>query len=799
MSIDPSPSRQTVDTSLYRAVLVFTGLNLVVTLTDLPSEIGMYPVPLGQLALALLVGLYVTCVWQARRPMRSWSAFRALVLACWLLGVLHAVLATVAPTDRQGSAYPPFLHVMGATVTGAAAGFGVPAGVALQLSYCLCQYVVRSGTMPPERLLLETTLLLVSQLTSTAFVALVRRAEGEVTRAAGGVLAAQTEQARRAAGSAERVRWDGLIHDRVLAALRVAAEPRPPGADVAEMARSAVAEFSTRPAVDPRDPPCAGVPASTSLDPATVLREAASRAALTASVDVRVAPPACGESLSGDLSPPDAEAWHSAWVAAIDAGREAIANVARHAGVREVSVSGHFSMTRVMLLVRDQGRGFDAAGVHRRTGMTVSMTGRMASVGGQVHVSSEVGAGTSVRLTWHASGPEPRAPLDWPPRTFVPVVVLGLGIMLLNVCLGFVAPPPLRSTLLMQVGAVLICAFSVIIVCAPTAATAVGWLVPAACTLPAVLTWNNVATADTFWSDWHLGALMPITGAVGFRWGTTRAVAAAWFMLLGTMAMDAAAGRPWWGSALGPFPVLLGVAIVGGLSRTGLARGSAAIDESLAHRAALARSRAFTDARDAEIERRRTALQARVLPMLRLVASGARLEPERRRECLLLEAGVRDRLVAPELVDGSVEDVAYQARRQGATVVLASGAAAESDAPAALASAVAQCEAARRVLETVLRAAHPGLLIRGTSGPRPSIVVLGPWDAEARDRVRSMVPTLCSRPVDVLIDEDAAVFRLGPVEGPSRKADGRERPCRRPTLAARRRARACLTKGGSRR
>ena len=86
--------------------------------------------------------------------------------------------------------------------------------------------------------------------------------------------------------------------------------------------------------------------------------------------------------------------------AVVGAIREALANAAKHAGVRRVSVFAEVTDTELLALVRDRGRGFDPAahaGPDRR-GIADSIVGRMAKRGGTATIRSAPGEGTEVEL-----------------------------------------------------------------------------------------------------------------------------------------------------------------------------------------------------------------------------------------------------------------------------------------------------------------------------------------------------------------------------------------------------------------
>ena len=76
---------------------------------------------------------------------------------------------------------------------------------------------------------------------------------------------------------------------------------------------------------------------------------------------------------------------------------EAVINAARHSGVRLVAVSLQRAGTRVQMLVRDKGSGFDPATATTGFGL-MSMRERSQSVGAVLVVSSEPGHGSQVEL-----------------------------------------------------------------------------------------------------------------------------------------------------------------------------------------------------------------------------------------------------------------------------------------------------------------------------------------------------------------------------------------------------------------
>ncbi len=108
--------------------------------------------------------------------------------------------------------------------------------------------------------------------------------------------------------------------------------------------------------------------------------------------------------------------------AIVHATREALANVAAHAGTGEAWVTialgcgipgaGIPGPGTLDVTVRDEGAGFDPARVDpARLGLRRSITERVADRGGRVSVRSAPGQGTLVSMRWPGVIPAPEAGL----------------------------------------------------------------------------------------------------------------------------------------------------------------------------------------------------------------------------------------------------------------------------------------------------------------------------------------------------------------------------------------------------
>jgi signal transduction histidine kinase len=79
-------------------------------------------------------------------------------------------------------------------------------------------------------------------------------------------------------------------------------------------------------------------------------------------------------------------------------GREALANVHKHAGASAAHVRVQAQQHQLVLEVRDNGRGFDPAAAHPGHFGLDSMRSRAAEIDGRLTIASETGSGTVVRV-----------------------------------------------------------------------------------------------------------------------------------------------------------------------------------------------------------------------------------------------------------------------------------------------------------------------------------------------------------------------------------------------------------------
>lgn len=76
--------------------------------------------------------------------------------------------------------------------------------------------------------------------------------------------------------------------------------------------------------------------------------------------------------------------------------QEALTNIAKHAGARRASVVLHLYRGQVILVVEDDGRGFDAEHVESGRIGLLGMRERIAQLQGTLDIESAPGAGTTL-------------------------------------------------------------------------------------------------------------------------------------------------------------------------------------------------------------------------------------------------------------------------------------------------------------------------------------------------------------------------------------------------------------------
>ncbi|MEZ0164608.1 ATP-binding protein [Kineococcus sp. LSe6-4] len=320
-------------------------------------------------------------------------------VSAWVLVVLGDVALATYPLVVHGPEddVPWVLSLSPVTVgAGAVAVSSVTGALALAAVHLALRAALQlSGvwTVPPDVGALEATGLVVIAVAAAVAVLAVRGSARQLD-------AARAAAARAAAGAAaaeaveqENSRWDGIVHDDVLASLSLAAHARD---DTDRLhARQAAGRALTSVVHEPDGGTGPGRPVPVA-DAVHRLGEAV--AAELPAADLRPDP-----DRSRALVP--AEALEALRAATVEACRNARRHGAREGvapGVRvrvRVRSPGPDGPGRLSVEVRDDGAGFDPRRASPRLGLDVSVRRRAAVVGGRALVRSAPGVGTVVLLS----------------------------------------------------------------------------------------------------------------------------------------------------------------------------------------------------------------------------------------------------------------------------------------------------------------------------------------------------------------------------------------------------------------
>lgn len=504
----------------------------------------------------------------------------------------------------------------------------------------------------------EASLFVLTALLCAAGVRALHRAATWVRTASESSWSAHEGLVRDSARAQAKRRWDGLVHDKVLGALRLAGRP---DGRVDEAARTLAGQAAQ--ALRTLDP-LAARPFRTSL------HEHARGLGLDLDLDVT------GECLD-----------ESVGAAFLGATAEALTNIHRHAPGRGARIHGHLGAAecRITICEVESGRtaktltptslalppppiGAAATGV----GLQVSVVERMADVGGSAVVHPDERGALVVELQWCPADPAEDAPVTWwRERDFHIILWLGLGCLITHVLIGLTFLDVVRSREWQLAG---ILVFGLLVAVDVRAATD-GWTWRAAVIglvlLPAAFLLNLDDAPVSDWRYWFVGVMDLPFAVMSFRSRPWAGVAAAVGQLAAMLAASAARGNPRLWAVTGGWGVVVASALLGMMMRLAMDRTTASVNSTAAETGATRLEAVRAQEREAESRRRLGRLEDSVLPMLDHIASGAPLTDEDRAECRLLEAEARDQLVAAPLLAPPLVTAIAQARARGATVVLA--------------------------------------------------------------------------------------------------------------------------------
>lgn len=671
-----SPVVQDLAAMIARMVAGYSVFGLLVGVPEL----------LGQASELRTSWLLLVCVGQAvvvigmlvqaarRRPLRTWAGvFAALTLV--------AVLTFPAAAGRALVGPQPFLWwqlglaVVCAAVWGgvrAGVGYGLvlaagwtvirltPAGGATGLTIAMCEGVfgVAAG--------------LVFAVVARGMLDSARRADAQAAE----VSAVELQQAIDKALGDERARLDQLIHDDVMTTLTAAAQ----STDVATGRATALLARETVAVLDAlhTSPPGGSVSVSVlaSLAEQTV-RRVSPDVGWTDQVDPRAAwqpvPSPVAESMLAAL-------------------REAVRNAVHHAHARRIEVvlqaEVHAGELSVVTRVVDDGRGFDLPTVPvDRLGVRVSMLEASRKAGIRPLLRTAPEGGTEFVLGWSgptaepervvpaptsaSASPESRLPVDFPAGQFVAATWVAVAV---SVGVGLATFGSLESPVSVLVGMLVVLVSTALVLSGPRSLTLPGPVAAAVVALQAGLAVLMVVAIPRYDQPdilhWHTFPVELVMVVLVIRRRPGWAVAA-------LVVFEAGAAWSCLRAGLGGAALLRGgggqvVFVVMAVLVTRVLR-------TISRRQAALR-RQEDDALDASV-RRHVALVQRALwvsdlrtqarsILARLSEATGPVPAELREEALVLEATLRESLVARNVMSDELATLTEGARRRGVAVRL---------------------------------------------------------------------------------------------------------------------------------
>lgn len=633
-----------VDRSLYAATALALIHVTVQTFRDSTAQAEHYPAWLLGGTRTLLI---VLALWVVISTIRGVSgvirltSLQGLVVTAIAVGGLS--VATASGLEAQPG-MPWQLHLFVISSCVAVLAFGMPIGMAVVVLIWVEFFILKSprGVVQAAS---ESAALLAGGIFCGALIYVVRHGAELVEQAD-----RDNERVREAATLVQHRQdanewWNRFIHDTVLAALLLAGRSRADdsrsSAAAADMARDAIDALHGR-----RDKSSSGTPDA-------LLRSHARSLGLEVAGSVR------------DLGMPPLVRGEI-----VGAAKEAIMNVARHAGTSQVIIDGDLSADSANLWVSDEGRGFDPARATDRLGVRDSLEQRMVVLGGKARVESAPGAGTSVHISWHRA-PREGPKISWPQE---PYAALGIPLFLycaLHAVAGLLFGRSTNNPVTIG-GAVLL----VMVVTGVIDKRIPDRLItPVVGLLPlvvAVLTLMIEPMRVPDFRTWYIGACVPIfiglvlRGRRRFAFGVSVASMLS-FMVVGELAGTVSLALAVNVSAQQPLLTLGAIAISLTLDRS--AEHIVRLNrDTVAAKAALGVVRA----RESERRSRLDELASDVEPLLQRLASGTSTSDGDRVAYREVEAHVRDGLTGRALLSGVVRGAVAQARDRGATAVLTS-------------------------------------------------------------------------------------------------------------------------------
>lgn len=481
--------------------------------------------------------------------------------------------------------------------------------------------------------------------------------------------AAAVEEATAAALRDAQEELQGILHDRVVSALRTISLAGVTALEARTAARDAADAIGLVPS------PGEG---TTPVDLASRVRDA-----ITASGVVVPTRELDDVSVPSDVAE-----------ATVGALAEALRNISRHARAKRVRVALRIDGTGFTLVTSDDGVGFRTSTVSVAShGLPHSVIRRMAGVGGRADVTSAPGRGTTIRLLWQ---PLPTAPTAGEPTRAEriaaalldvrrPLAAVVVPYLAMTGVLAIVFTMNSRVTGSLAVWFAGLAILTLVLLERANRGLA-GWLVAAtfgyglAGTAAAVLVLPHGSLED--YSSWPLGATTSLLALIAVVRPVTEAAAAllAHQAVIVVAVLTSHLGEGSWPDRIAGVtpaalstvtPVVLGMI----LSQSVLHLGDA-VTRANNQRAVAATASSARRARTALHERRQAELSEEILPFLRAVADGTvdHADPSTRRRARAMEHAARDELHLPGVLSREAREALHDARAAGCTVRILNGA-----------------------------------------------------------------------------------------------------------------------------
>ncbi len=576
--------------------------------------------------------------------------------ACVLVGLLAGAVQVIGDWRLPGvGTVPPLLQAMGPVF--GIAGFALSPRIAAVLGLCSgLVYVVSDSRVIGSPLVLGAGIVVTgSGLVAAGAIDLLHRAAAKVEDAVNVQWAAREAAGRATARAEGKEWWDGLIHDKVLGALRLASRARD-DADrraAAELANEALAisDGST------------GRAGTTHRSLHARLDAACARLGLVMTWQVR--------DDYGDL-PPEVD------LAVVGAAEEALTNAARHSGGREVTVSGSIGSS-VALDIVDHGIGFDVRAPRPgRIGIDQGIKARLARIGGSASVLSDPRGGTTVRLRAPVdatvSTEEASVPVElWKHRDFLAIFVLGCVMTSVFCVIGATQHEAVVSPWVLGVIVGAVPALGLLGSFAPAGRRDVAALLAVGVASVVLVGTGNLRDPyNGNWGFWFVGGLNAtetlIVGRFSAFWGAIAVAGAGGGIALGQLHRGGAVD-------LGLIVVILPQMLAFGCAAWGIRRALDLASEAINAAAAEQGDLRLADARAEESSRVAEARSSEVLhltgDLLTRIATAEVLDDSSRELARLAEAEARDGLVAGPLLTPRLRALVRLARERNAAVSLA--------------------------------------------------------------------------------------------------------------------------------